>query len=109
MDEEMAALRKKDTFNVVTIPKERKSIESKYVYKHKLLTDGTLEWKKAWGVAKGFSKIHGTNFEEVYAPIVWYESQWVYLAICAYEGWTPSQFDVKLAFIYGELKENIYM
>lgn len=49
-----------------------------------------------------------SDFDEVYTPVDRYKSQRVYLAICVIEGWTPRQFDVKSAFLYGELKEDIY-
>jgi hypothetical protein len=64
---------------------------------------------KARGVGKGYSQIPGKDYDEIFTPVVRYESLRLLLAICAHFGWKPRQFDVKPAFLYGELSEDIYM
>jgi len=57
--------------------------------------------KKARLVAKGFSQI--------FSPVVWYESVHLLLVAAALEGWHIEGLDVKSAFLYGQLDEEIYM
>ena len=109
MEEEMSALRRTGTYDVVNRPVGRKIVGSKWVYKIKRLADNSIERYKARGVAQGFSQVPGQDFDEVYAPVVRYESLRLLLAISAHLGWKPRQFDVKSAFLYGELAEEVYM
>jgi hypothetical protein len=109
MEEEMDALRRNKTFDVVQRPKGRKITGCKWVYKIKRLADGTVERFKARGVAKGYSQVPGQDFDDIFAPVVRYESLRLLLALCAHYGWKPRQFDVKSAFLYGELDEPVYM
>ena len=51
----------------------------------------------------------GQNFEDVFTPVVRYESRRLLLASCAHKGWKPRQFGVNSAFLYGELSEEVYM
>jgi hypothetical protein len=109
MDEELAALRRNNTFTVVPRPAGKKIVGSKWVYKIKRLADGSVERYKARGVAQGFSQIPGEDFDEIFAPVLRYESLRLLLALTAHFGWKPRQFDVKSAFLYGELTEDVYM
>ena len=109
MDDEIAALKKNNTFEVVDKPIGRNIIDSKWVFKTKKNADGTLERYRARAVAKGYSQVPGFDFEDTFAPVIRYESLRFLLAICAKNKWRPRQFDVKSAFLYGELKEEVYM
>ena len=64
---------------------------------------------KARVVAKGFSQLFDSDYEETFAPVARYDSFKLLLAIAAYKGWKSQQMDVKTAFLYGTLKEEIYM
>ena len=109
MDEELAALERQNTFDLVPRPSGRTIVGSKWVYKIKRLADGSIERYKARGVAKGFSQQPGYDYDEIFAPVVRYESLRLLLALCAHFGWKPRQFDVKSAFLYGKLSETVYM
>ena len=106
----MNALRRNNTYIVVDAPPGRKITGSKWVYKTKRLADGSLERYKARAVAQGFTQIAGYDYDEVFAPVVRYESLRILLALVALQGWDPPrQFDVKSAFLYGELTEDVYL
>lgn len=69
MKDEIKALEKCDTCDLVDLPKARKSIICKWVFKNKFRVDGKLEWYKAWLVAKGYSQFEGVKFGEIFSPI----------------------------------------
>jgi transposase InsO family protein len=102
--EELEALRKRNVFELVDLPKGRKLIKNRWVFDQK--TDGR---KKARLVAKGFSQIEGVDFNEIFSPVVRFESVRLMLALAALEQWHITGLDVKSAFLYGELDEELYM
>ena len=102
--EELEALRKREVFELVDLPKGRKVIKNRWVFDKK--TDGR---KKARLVAKGFSQIEGIDFNEIFSPVVRFETVQLMLALSALEDWHITGLDVKSAFLYGELDEELYM
>ena len=64
---------------------------------------------KARLVPKGFTQIQGIDYEETFSPVSRYESIQYILAHAALLDWQIEAMDVKTAFLYGELKEEIYM
>jgi hypothetical protein len=109
IEAEMDALRRNHTWDVVDRPTDRKIVDSKWVFKIKCLSDGSVDKFKARLVAKGFSQIQGQDYDETFAPVVRFDSLRLLLSIVAANGFVPQQLDVKAAFLYGELKETIYM
>jgi len=69
-------------------------------------TDGH---KRARLVAKGYSQVEGIDYSEIFSPIICYESIHLMLALVALENWYITDLDVKMAFLYGKLNEEIYM
>ena len=64
---------------------------------------------KARLVPKGFTQIQGIDYEETFSPVSRYELIQYILAHTALLDWQIEAMDVKTAFLYGELKEEIYM
>ena len=65
--------------------------------------------KKARLVTKGFSQIEGLDFDEIFSPVVQFESVRTILVIATLEKWKVESLDVKSAFLYGMLDEELYM
>ena len=91
-------------FDLVSLPEGRKAIRNRWVFDIK--PDGQ---KCACLVAKGFSQIEGIDYEELFSPVVCYESVRIIFALTALEHWHLEAVDVKTAFLYGKLDEEIYM
>jgi hypothetical protein len=51
----------------------------------------------------------GVDFEKVFAPVARIETVRLLIAIAAQRGWQVHHMDVKLAFLNGELREEVYI
>ena len=60
-------------------------------------------------MARGFSQVYGQDYFETYAPVARLTSIRILLAIAARHRLQAHQMDVKTAFLYGDLNEEIYM
>ena len=64
---------------------------------------------KARIVARGFEHVEGEDYYEKFAHVVHWNTIKTDLAIVARKQWKLRQLDVKIAFLYGTLKEDVYM
>jgi hypothetical protein len=109
MVEEMTALRKNGTWDLVSLPGGKKSVGCKWVFTIKHNADGTVERYKARLVARGFTQTYGIDYEETFAPVAKMNSVRALLSCAANMNWPLLQFDVKNAFLHGDLEEEVYM
>ncbi|GAU24937.1 hypothetical protein TSUD_311720 [Trifolium subterraneum] len=109
MDQEIEFIERNDTWELVTLSREAKRISVKWIFKTKYNENGEIEKYKARLVAKGYSQQHGIDFNEVFAPVARWDTIRTILAVAASQGWFVYQFDVKSAFLHGELQENVYI
>ena len=65
---------KNDVWDVVPRPKGKSVVTSKWIYKNKHATDGSIDKYKARFVARDFSKKEGTNYQETFALVARYTS-----------------------------------
>ncbi|MCO5600798.1 hypothetical protein L7F22_054914 [Adiantum nelumboides] len=91
MNEEMDALYGNGTWDLVPLPKGKKLIGCRWVYKIKHNSDGSLSKYKAGLVAKGYALIYCIDYEETFAPLA-------IIVVVAMNGWILHQMDVKNAF-----------
>nr|GEV14636.1 retrovirus-related Pol polyprotein from transposon TNT 1-94 [Tanacetum cinerariifolium] len=82
-------------------------IKLKWIYKVKTDEFGGVLKNKARLVAQEFRQEEGINFEESFAPVARIESICIFVAITAHKNMTIFQMDVKMAFLNGELKEEV--
>ncbi|GJS59040.1 retrovirus-related pol polyprotein from transposon TNT 1-94 [Tanacetum coccineum] len=77
--------------------------------KNKRDEENTVIRKKSCLVAKGYAQREGIDFEESFAPIAQLEAIRLFITYVAYKSFTVYQMDVKIAFLYGPLKEEVYV
>ena len=109
MDDEIQALKKNDTWDLVPRPINHNMVGCRWIFKTKLRVNGSIERHKARLVAKGFSQIHGLDFEDTFSPVVRPATIWIILSIAVTSGLPLHQLDVKNVFFHGHLSEEVYM
>ena len=109
MNEEMKSLQENNTWELVDRPPGKKLVGCRWVYTVKYKADGTIERFKARLVAKGYTQTYGIDYTETFAPVAKINTVRVLLSLAANLGWPLQQYDVKNAFLHGELSEEVYM
>nr|GFC94455.1 copia protein [Tanacetum cinerariifolium] len=71
--------------------------------------DNTVIRNKSRLVAKGYAQKEGVDFEESFAPVARLEAVRLVIAYAAHKSFSIYEMDVKTAFLYGPLKEEVYV
>ena len=109
INEELTALKNNNTWELQELPIDKKAIGFKWVFKIKRDTKGNINRYKARLCAKGFSQIAGSDYFETFSPTIRYDTIRVLLAEAVQKNYNIMQFDVKTAFLNGDLDEEVYM
>ncbi|GJS78881.1 putative ribonuclease H-like domain-containing protein [Tanacetum coccineum] len=96
-------------FILVDLPYGKKVIGTKWVYKNKKDERGVVVRNKARLVAQGHRKEEGIDYDEVFANVARIEAIRILLAFASYMGFIVYQMDVKSAFLYGKINEEVYV
>ncbi|KAL0412816.1 UNVERIFIED_CONTAM: Retrovirus-related Pol polyprotein from transposon RE1 [Sesamum radiatum] len=107
--QELHALEKNNTWEMVPLPKDKKAIGCKWVYKVKLKADGSIDRYKARLVAKGYNQVEGVDYVDRFSPVAKAVTVRTFLAVATGFGWPIHQVDINNAFLHGFLEEDIYM
>ncbi|GJW15791.1 putative RNA-directed DNA polymerase [Tanacetum coccineum] len=109
MQDEMKSLYENNTFELTKLPKGKRALKNKWVYKLKTEEYTPRPRYKARLVVKGFSQKKGIDFDEIFSPVVKMGSIRVVLGLAASLDLEVEQMDVKTAFLHGDLDKEIYM
>ena len=107
--EEMNALKKNQTWDLVSLPKDKHPVGCRWVFTIKFNSDGSIERYKARLVARGFTQTYGIDYQETFAPVAKLNTIRVLLSLASNLDWPLYQLDVKNAFLNGDLEEEVYM
>jgi len=103
MQEEFSALLANHTWDLVSRPPRSNVVTGKWIFKHKLKADGSLERYKARWVLRGFTQRPGIDYDETFSPVVKPATVRTILSLAVSRSWPVHQLDVKNAFLHGTL------
>ncbi|KAI3747413.1 hypothetical protein L6452_09869 [Arctium lappa] len=109
MQEELNQFNALKVWRLVPKPQGKTIIGTKWIFKIKKDEDGTVIRNKARLVAKGYRQEEGIDYDETYAPVARLEAIRMFLAYVAHKNFTVFQMDVKIEFLNGILKEEVYV
>nr|GFB01644.1 Gag-Pol polyprotein [Tanacetum cinerariifolium]GFB01711.1 Gag-Pol polyprotein [Tanacetum cinerariifolium] len=98
-----------DVWELVDRPLCTNVINLKWLWKNKCDEENTVIQNKSCLVAKGYTQNEGVDFEESFAPVARLEAVRLFIAYAAHKSFTIYQMDIKTAFLYGPLKEEVYV
>ncbi|XP_074301437.1 uncharacterized protein LOC141632825 [Silene latifolia] len=109
MEEEIAALENNGTWELTTLPSDKKALGCRWVYKIKYKSDRSIERFKARLVIFGNHQVDGIDYGETFPPVVKMVTVRTLLTVVASKDWELHQMDVHNAFLHGDLTEEVYM
>ena len=109
MKSEFDSMYSNQVWDLVKVPNGIKPFCCKRVYKRKRGIYGKVETFKARLVVKGYTQKEGIDYEETFTPIAMLKSIKILLSIATHYDYEIWQMDVKIAFLNGNLDEEIYM
>lgn len=108
MHEELSSLKENETWELVPQPSKAQVIQNRWTFRIKTADNGTPRFK-ARLVAKEYAQKEGTDYEETYSPVARYDTVRALIAVAASKQMKLRQFDIKTAFLYGTLQEEVYL
>ena len=109
MKEELDALHKTGTWNLVDLPSGKSVIGCKWVFKIKTRSYGTVDRYKARLVTRSFTQEYEIDYEKTFAHVARLSSVITFIAISMDRKWLLFHMDVKNSFLNGELSKEVYM
>nr|GEV60618.1 Gag-Pol polyprotein [Tanacetum cinerariifolium] len=109
MQEELHQFDRLQVQELVDKPFGKMVIRLKWLWKNKKDEDQTVIHNKARLVAKGYAQEEGIDFEESFTPVACLEVVRIFIAYAAHKYFSIYHMDVKMAFLNGPLKEEVYV
>ncbi|GJT27532.1 putative RNA-directed DNA polymerase, partial [Tanacetum coccineum] len=109
MQEELLQFKLQEVWVLCDLPEGKRVIGTKWVFRNKRDERGTIIKNKARLVAQGYRQEEGVDYDEVFAPVARIEAIRLFLAFASFMGFLVYQMDVKSAFLYGNITEEVYV
>nr|GEX30594.1 zinc finger, CCHC-type [Tanacetum cinerariifolium] len=109
INDEMDSIMGNNTWVLADLPPGCKPLGCKWIFKRKLKVDGTIEKFKAMLVIQGFKQKSGIDYFDTYALVVCINIIRPLIAMASIHNLIIHHMDVKMAFLNGELDEEVYM
>ena len=106
--DEMDSLLGNQTWELTKLPVGKKVLHNKWVYRIKNEHDSSKRYSARLAV-KGFQQKKGIDYLEIFSPVVKMSIIRLVLGMVVAENLHLEQLNVKMAFVYGDLEEDIYM
>ncbi|GKF21423.1 putative ribonuclease H-like domain-containing protein [Tanacetum coccineum] len=109
MQDELLQFKLQKVWTLVDLPNGKRAIGTKWVYRNKKDKRGIAIKNKARLVAQGYTQEEGIDYDEVFAPVTRIEAIRLFLAYASFKDFMVYQMDIKSAFLYGKIKEEVYV
>ncbi|GJW34923.1 retrovirus-related pol polyprotein from transposon TNT 1-94 [Tanacetum coccineum] len=109
MQDELNQFERLQVWELIPRPEGKNVITLKWLWKNKCDAENIVVQNKTRIVALGYRQEEGTDFEESFAHVARLEAVRMFIAYVAHKNITIFQMDVKMAFLNGPLKEEVYV
>jgi hypothetical protein len=109
MGTEIGSIYRNNTWTLAKFPPGHKAITCRWVFKVKEGVDNGPPIRKARLVARGFQQQEEIDFTETFVPVIKWATIRTAVALATAQKWTVHHMDVHTTFLYGHLKEIVYM
>ncbi|GJY05316.1 putative ribonuclease H-like domain-containing protein [Tanacetum coccineum] len=109
IQEELLQFKLQEVWTLVDLPNSKRPIGTKWVYRNKKDERGIVIKNKSRLVAQGYTQEEGIDYDEVSAPVSRIEAIRLFLAYASFKDFVMYQMDVKSAFLYGKIEEEVYV
>ncbi|GJX10771.1 putative ribonuclease H-like domain-containing protein [Tanacetum coccineum] len=109
MQEKMLQFKIQKVWTLVNLPYDKKAIGTKWVYRNKKDKRGIVVRNKARLVAQGYKQEECIDYDEIFAPVARIKAIRLFLAYASFMNFLVYQMNVKSAFLYGTIEEEVYV
>jgi len=109
MQEELNQIERNQVWDLVSAPKGKKALGTRWVFRNKVDENGVVIRNKARLVVQGYLQSEGIDYDETFAPVARLEAIRIFLAYAAHKNFKVYQMDVKSAFLNGILEEEVFV
>ncbi|GKA67274.1 putative ribonuclease H-like domain-containing protein [Tanacetum coccineum] len=109
MQEEFLQFKLQQVWTLMDLPHGKRDIGTKWVYRNKKDERGIVIRNNARLVAQGYTQEEGIDYDKVFAPVAKIEAIRLFLAYASSKDFVVYQMDVKSAFLYGKIEEEVYV
>ncbi|GJS46140.1 putative ribonuclease H-like domain-containing protein [Tanacetum coccineum] len=109
MQEELLQFKLQKVWTLVDLPNGKRAIGSKWVFRNKKDEREIVIRNKVRLVAQGYTQEEGIDYVEVFASVARIEVIRLFLAYTSFKDFVVYQMDVKSAFLYGKIDEEVYV
>nr|GEW65948.1 retrovirus-related Pol polyprotein from transposon TNT 1-94 [Tanacetum cinerariifolium] len=109
MQDELLQFKLQQVWTLVDLPYGKRVIGTKWIYKNKKDERGIVVRNKARLVAQGYTQEEGIDYDDVFALVARIVAIRLFLVYASFKDFVVYQMDVKSAFLYGKIKEDVYV
>ncbi|GJR87505.1 putative ribonuclease H-like domain-containing protein [Tanacetum coccineum] len=109
IQEELLQFKLQEVWTLVDLPNGKRAIGTKWGFRNKKDERGIVIRNKARLVAQGYTQEEGIDYDEVFSHVARIEAIRLFLAYASFKDFVVYQMDIKSAFLYGKIKEEVYV